>query len=79
MRKMIKTKSEQLVGQVLHDVNLACEMIMLEFESISIHSQCFTRILNNDDVFLTTFDYKNWEGVKDTNNDELYNLAINKN
>lgn len=64
-----------MVGKTLDNVNLAGEMMMFTFEDVSIHSQCFSRIMQKERVLLTTFDYQNWDGVTSTNNDEWYNLS----
>ena len=78
-RKIIKNYLELLIGRSLDSVNLACEMLMFAFGDISLHSQCFTRIMLKERVLLTTLDYHNWDGETDTNNDEWYNLSRYKN
>lgn len=71
----IKAYLKQLVGTTLHDVRLACEMIVLDFGKFGVHTQCFTRIIEANKILLTTLDYQSWDGVDDQNNDEWYNLA----
>ena len=78
VQQKIKASMEQLVGKTLQKFNLACEMMMFNFEGVCIHAQCFTRILYKNDILLTTLDYQNWDGVTDTNNDEWYNLELHK-
>jgi hypothetical protein len=75
IRQKIKKYLESLESRCLDDVNLACEMMMFRFGDISIHSQCFTRIIRRERVLLTTLDYQNWDGETDTNNDEWHHLA----
>ena len=79
LKNKLKESVEKLVGKTLSDLNLACEMIMLDFEGCHIHSQCFTRIIYNNDIILTTLDYQNWDGINNQNNDEWYNLSKHKN
>ena len=67
-----------LQGKNLDYLNLACEMMMFTFGDIAIHSQCFTRILCKERVLVTTLDYQNWDGIDEENNDEWYNLSLNK-
>lgn len=74
----IKDYLELLIGRNLDDLNLACEMMMFTFGDISLHSQCFTRIVHKDSVLLTTLDYQNWDEITDKNNDEWYNLSLYK-
>ncbi|MCM1083204.1 MAG: hypothetical protein NC393_12665 [Clostridium sp.] len=52
--------------------NLACEMMIFDFEKYAIHSQCLTRIIKNDDILFTTLDYQNWDEENDKNNDEWF-------
>ena len=62
IRQIIKKYLESLESRYLDDVNLACEMMMFRFGDISIHSQCFARILHKECVLLTTLYYQNWDG-----------------
>ena len=71
----IKDYLKELDGRKLDNLNLACEMIMLCFGDISIHSQCFTRIICGGKILLTTSDYQNWDGENEKHNDMWYNLA----
>jgi hypothetical protein len=71
----IKEYLDLIIGRPLDDLNLACEMMMFTFGDISLHSQCFTRIMLKERVLLTTLDYQNWDEEVDTNNDEWYNLS----
>ena len=74
-RQKIKDYLKELDGRNLDDLNLACEMMMFCFGDISIHSQCFTRIIRNEQILLTTSDYQNWDGENEKHNDMWYNLA----
>ena len=77
-RQKIVDYLKLLNGRNLDNLNLSCEMMMITFGDIAIHTQCFTRILCKERVLLTTLDYQNWDGVDDTNNDEWYNLSLHK-
>ena len=63
---------QAIVGKQLDAINLACEMMMFSFEDYAIHSQCLTRIIAKNDIFVTTMDYQSWDGENDKNNDEWY-------
>ena len=75
MFQKAKEYLDQLIGKTLQNITLACEMIVLDFGNFGVHAQGFVRILEENDILLTTLDYQNWDGVTDTNNDEWYNLA----
>ena len=77
-RQKIIEYLDSLIGRTLENISLSCEMMMFKFGEISIHSQCFTRIIYKDQILLTTFDYQNQDGVTSTNNDEWYNLSRHK-
>ena len=53
-------------------------MLILGFENSDVcyglHSQCLTRIIKNDDILLTTYDYQSWDEEFDENNDFIYNV-----
>ncbi len=66
---------QNIVGLKLNAIRYACEMLMFNFERYTIHSQCLTRIIKDDDILLTTLDYQSWDGEHEENNDEYYNLA----
>ena len=66
---------KELDGRNLDDLHLACEMMMFCFGDISIHSQCFTRIIRGGKILLTTSDYQNRDGEDEKHNDQWYNLA----
>ena len=63
---------QPIVGKKLETINLACEMMMFSFEDYSLHTLCLTRIIQENDILVTTFDYQNWDRKVDKNNDELY-------
>lgn len=47
---------------------------MFTFEKYAIHTQSLTRIINADDILVTTCDYQSWDGEISENNDEWYNV-----
>lgn len=74
----LKNLITKIVGLRFTDVGWACNMLMFAFgdngEEYAIHAQCFTRIIKNGDILVTTFDWQSWDGEHDKNNDFLYNL-----
>lgn len=71
-RDTLQKYFEVIVGQQFTDLHLACEMMMLTFGEYALHTQCFTRIIHENDILVTTLDYQNWDREVDTNNDEWY-------
>ena len=63
---------QAIVGKRLDAINLACEMMMFSFEKYALHTQCLTRIICENDIFVTTLDYQSWDGGEESNNDEWY-------
>ena len=63
---------KQLVGTKLNRINLATQMIILDFGKMGIHCQTWTRISKYNDILFTTYDYQSWDEKVDTNNDEWY-------
>lgn len=59
-------------GKRLDNLNLACEMIMFSFGEFELHAQCLTRIIKENDILVTTWDYQNWDEECEKNNDEWY-------
>ena len=74
MNKKLKKYTNNIIGLKVEGINLACEMIMLNFRNYKIHFQSFTRIIKNNDILLTTLDYQNWDKKEGKNNDECYFL-----
>lgn len=74
LAKLIK----KIVSSRFTEVGWACNMLMFNFAGndieYAIHAQCFTRIIKNDDILVTTFDWQSWDGEHEENNDYLYNL-----
>ncbi|MDE7182446.1 MAG: hypothetical protein K2O41_05400 [Clostridia bacterium] len=68
----------KIVGLRLTVIGYACNMPMFNFGnsdvSYSLHAQCLTRIIKNDDILVTTYDYQSWDGEHDEKNDFMYNL-----
>lgn len=71
LEKLIKN----IVGMKLDAIRYACEMLMFDFAQYTLHVQCLTRIIKNDNILVTTLDYQSWDGEHEENNDEYYNLA----
>ena len=67
-----------IVGKKLEKLNLACEMMMFSFAEFELHSQCLTRIICENDILVTTFDYQSWDGDVEENNDEWYFVEQNR-
>lgn len=65
---------QAIVGKQLVSINLVCEMMMFSFGEYELHTQCFTRIIRNNDILVTTLDYQSWDGEISTNNDEWFFL-----
>ena len=63
---------DKLEGTKLKEINLVCQMLILDFDSFGIHFQSFTRISKNNDLLFTTLDYQSWDGKEDINNDEKF-------
>ena len=61
-----------IIGKQLDSLHLACEMMMFNFEGYALHAQCLTRIIYENNILVTTFDYQNWDGKIEENNDEWY-------
>ena len=61
-----------IIGKQLDSLHLACEMMMFSFEGYALHAQCLTRIIYENNILVTTFDYQNWDGKIEENNDEWY-------
>lgn len=74
MNKKLQKYINNIIGLKIEEINLACEMIMLNFENYKIHFQSFTRVIKNNDILLTTLDYQSWDKKEDKNNDEWYFL-----
>ena len=68
----LKEHLQAIVGKQLDSLNLACEMMMFNFENYALHTQCLTRIICEKDILVTTLDYNNWDGEVENNNDEWY-------
>ena len=65
---------QAIVGKQLVSINLACEMMMFSFGEYELHAQCFTRIIRNNDILVTTLDYQSWDGEISTHNDGWFFL-----
>lgn len=47
-------------------------MMTFDFEGYALHAQCLTRIIKDQEILVTTWDYQSWDGECDKNNDEWY-------
>ena len=47
-------------------------MMMFSFEDYAFHALGLTRIIQDNDILVTTLDYLNWDRENDENNDESY-------
>ena len=74
MNQKLQKYINNIIGLKLEEINLACEIIMLNFGNYKIHFQSFTRVIKNNDILLTTLDYQSWDKKEDKNNDEWYFL-----
>ena len=74
MRENLKQYLDTCIGKELLNIYLVCEMMCFEFGDMALHAKSFTRILQNDEVLVTTLDYQGWDEIDDKNNDEWYNI-----
>ncbi len=72
MEKTLQNYLNKLIGMKLEKINLACQMIQLDFGKCNIHCQTFARIKKENDILFTTYDYQSWDEKEDVNNDEWY-------
>lgn len=61
-----------IVGKKIDSIRLACEMMMFDFEDYALHALCFTRIISDNDILVSTLDYHSWDQEVEENNDEWY-------
>ena len=74
MKERLKQYLETFIGKELLNINLACEMMCFDFGNMSLHASSFTRVLQNNEVLVTTLDYQSWDGQVDSNNDLWRNV-----
>lgn len=67
-----KNQLSVIRGKRLEKLGLACEMMTFDFEGYALHAQCLTRIIKDQEILVTTWDYQSWDGECDKNNDEWY-------
>lgn len=65
----------ELIGQTLSDLGAYYEILILRFGEYEIHASCFTRIVHNCDILLTTQDYQSWDEKDHRHNDMYLNIA----
>lgn len=75
MREKTNQILKTFIGKKLIDIHLVCEMMCFDFGDVGFHAQGFTRIIQNDEILVTTADYQHWDQVESENNDEWYNIA----
>ncbi len=66
----------QLNGRRL--VSFGCEADILEFifeGNFVLHAMGFSRVINGNDILVTTHDYQSWDELDSTHNDEWVNAA----
>ena len=74
-REKIHRFVSMLTGRRLNYFCCECDMFDLGFDgSLVLHVPGFGRIIKNDDILVTTFDYQTWDEAESTNNDEWYNM-----
>ena len=74
MNSKIQSFVRQLIGRKLE--SLCCEAEILDFGfsgDLVLHAMGCSRIIADNDILVTTFDYQSWDGKDSTNNDERYN------
>lgn len=65
----------ELIGQTLHDLGVYYDILKLRFGEYEIHVSCFARILLDDQILLTTEDYRSWDEKDYKHNDMYLNIA----
>lgn len=65
----------ELVDQTLSDLGAHYEILILRFGEYEIHASCFTRIVHNRNILLTTQDYQSWDEKDYKYNDMYLNIA----
>ena len=65
----------ELIGQVMTDLGAHYEILILRFGEYEIHASCFTRILHDGKILLTTQDYQSWDEKDHKHNDMYLNIA----
>ena len=59
-------------------VSFGCEADILEFVfegNFVLHAMGFSRVINGNDILVTTHDYQSWDELDSTHNDEWVNAA----
>lgn len=62
-----------------HVVFFGCEADILEFifeGDLVLHAMGFSRVINGNDILVTTHDYQSWDEKDSTHNDEWVNAAV---
>lgn len=68
----VQSRMNVIKGKRLNRLGLACQMMTFEFGEYALHAQGLTRIIKDDDILVTTWDYQSWDGECSKNNDEWY-------
>lgn len=69
------TSVYELVGQTLRDLGAHHQILIFRFGEYEIHADCFTRIVRDGKILLTSLDYQSWDGTDYTHNDMYSNIA----
>ncbi len=65
---------DTLLGQKLIYITCEADILDIGFEKKILHVSSLGRIVKNNRILLTTFDYQSWDEIESTNNDEWYNV-----
>ncbi|EOS63490.1 hypothetical protein [Oscillibacter sp. 1-3] len=63
----------QLVGKRLLHFCCEAEILDFDFAPLALHAMGCSRVIKNNDILVTTFDYQLWDLSESTHNDEWFN------
>lgn len=72
--KEIKDFINLLVGREIEYVCCEAEILDIGFRNLILHGMGCTRVIQENDILITTVDYLSWDGTVSTNNDEWFNV-----
>lgn len=64
-----------LIGQTVTDIRVNWDLLIFCFGEYVLHANCFTRVICNQKILLTTMDYQSWDEENYTHNDMYLNIA----
>ena len=78
----MENRMESNVTQFVHSLlgrkllHLCCEAEMMDFDfaPLTLHALGCTRIIQNEEILVTTLDYQSWDGVESIHNDEWFHV-----